>query len=289
MPTQITQAVVSGVLMGGVYSLIAAGFTLVFGVMRIVNFAHGELVVAGMYTAFWLLTIIGINPVVAIAVAVAIVMLLGMVLHISVFRPLLNTTENMQMAATIGLSIILQNVALFLFSSDPKALNAPWSSDALTVGAVRLPAGRSIAFLASCIVLLLLYVALRFTELGKALRAAVDNRDGALLVGIPVGRLYGVAFVLGTLCAGVAGIVTLPFLFITPTAGLDFTMRSFAIVVLGGMGSISGAVLAAFLVGLVESLGTLFLPTSATVGLTFGILIITLLLRPSGLLGRSLQ
>jgi branched-chain amino acid transport system permease protein len=286
--TQILQAVATGILNGGIYSLIAAGFTLVFGVMRLVNFAHGELVVIGMYFAYVLFTLWHVGPVGAALLSIPFMAVLGILLYKSLVRRLLGVPDHLQIAATIGLSIVFQNVALALFTSDLRTVEFSWTSNVIKLAAVRIPLGALLAFGVSMVVLAVLFAVLRFTDVGKALRAAVDDADGARLVGIPVQRLYAATFAIGAVCAGIAGAITVPFLYAAPTEGLDFTLRSLAIVVVGGLGSVSGAIMAAMLVGIVESVGALFFPISSTVGLTFLILVLALLIRPHGLRGKVL-
>jgi len=284
------QSVISGLLIGGVYALIAVGLTLIFGVMKIINFAHGEFLMFGMYFAFFLSTLFGIDPYLSAIMALPVFLLFGWGIQAFLVRPVLGAPDMIQILLTVGISLVLQNLALFFFSADFQSLNLSYSGMTFEVG----PARVSLSRLMACVVALSvaggLYLFLQKTDLGKALRACAEEREGALAVGIDVERMYKVAFGLGISCVAIAGILMTPFFYIAPTVGVPFTLTAFVVVVLGGLGNIPGALVGGLIVGLVESLGEILLPAASLKSLaTFSIFILILLLRPQGLFGQKLS
>lgn len=283
------QSIISGLLIGGVYALIAVGLTLIFGVMKIINFAHGEFLMFGMYFAFFLSTLFGIDPYIAAIAALPLFLLFGWGIQAVLIRPVLGAPDMIQILLTVGISLVLQNLALFFFSADFQSLNLSYSGVTFDAG----PARVSLARLLACIVALSvaggLYLFLKNTDIGKALRACAEEREGALAVGIDVEKMYKIAFGLGIACVAIAGILMTPFFYIAPTVGIPFTLTAFVVVVLGGLGNIPGALVGGLIVGLVESLGEIMLPVASLKSLgTFTIFILILLLRPQGLFGQKM-
>ena len=284
------QSIISGLLIGGVYALIAVGLTLIFGVMKIINFAHGEFLMFGMYFAFFLSTLFGLDPYIAAIIALPLFLMLGWGIQAVLIRPVLGAPDMIQILLTVGISLVLQNLALFFFSADFQSLNLDYSGLTFEFGPARVSYSRLLACVVALSVAGGLYLFLKKTDVGKALRACAEEREGALAVGIDVERMYKVAFGLGIACVAIAGILMTPFFYIAPTVGIPFTLTAFVVVVLGGLGNIPGALVGGLIVGLVESLGEIMLPAASLKSLaTFSIFILILLLRPEGLFGQKLS
>jgi branched-chain amino acid transport system permease protein len=281
----ILTSLVNGVMLGGLYALVALGLTLIFGVMKVINFAHGSLMMLAMYATFWLASRFGLDPYLALLLTVPAGFVAGYAIQRGVISPVLRAPEHNQLLMTLGLALFLDNLALALFSADPRTLLVGYSQATVPVGPLRLNLPRLLAFGGALLITGLLAAFLKATDLGKALRAAAEERDGAALVGIPVPRIHAAAFGLGTACVAAAGTMAVPFFYVSPEVGNTFVVTAFVVVVLGGLGSFPGALLGGLLVGVVESLGGLFLHGSlAQVGI-FALFIGVLLVRPSGLLG----
>ena len=281
----VAQAVVSGLLIGAVYGLIAIGFTLVFGVMKIVNFGHGHLVMASMYAAYVLFHAAGVDPLAATLILVPAAFLAGWALYEGVVRRIIPIPDTAQMMVTLGLFIFLENLANLIFGGDLRGVSTSYTTASFMVGPVAVSLPRAAAALIAVGASAGLYLFLQRTDLGTAIRAAASNRTGALLSGIPVYRIFRLAFAISVAAAALAGSVMVSFFPVTPFIGGDLLMRAFAIVVLGGMGSVVGALAGGLLVGLIESLSTIFVSASLANAITFGALILVLLVRPSGLFG----
>jgi branched-chain amino acid transport system permease protein len=285
--TLLWQACVSGVLIGGVYALVALGLTLIFGVLRIINFAHGALMMLGMYATFFLHARAGLDPYVSVLVIGPVFYLVGVAIERGVIEPNLEAPESNQLLLTLGVALFLENGALALLGADPRSVRLSYGSRGLLLGDAVVNVHRLVAFGGSIVLALGLWVFLKHTDTGKAIRAAAEEREGARLVGIDIRRLYGVAFGIGSAVVAVAGSLVTPFLYVAPDVGDVFNILAFVIVVLGGMGSFIGALLGGFLVGLVESLGAALLPGSLKQLPIFGLFVLVLLLRPDGLFGRG--
>jgi branched-chain amino acid transport system permease protein len=281
----LLQALVSGVLIGGVFALAAAGLTLIFGVLRIINFAHGEFLMLGMYMTYWLFVFFGIDPFLSLLVTVPATFALGAVIQRGLIAPVLKAPEEIQILLTLGLSLFLQNFALTVWSPDPRVVNVSYGTATFQLGSTYVSWPRLAAFASAVVLALGLYAFLKTTELGRAIRAAADSRDGAQLVGIDVRRIYWIAFGIGAACVGAAGSIITPFFFTFPTVGLIFTLTSFVVVVLGSLGNFVGALVGGLIIGVAESLGEVFMPGSMKQVVTFGIFILVLLFRPTGLFG----
>jgi len=280
------QAVLSGLMIGGVYALIAVGLTLIFGVMDIINFAHGEFLMFGMYGAFFASVLFGLDPEVSPLLGLPAFFALGWIVHATLIRPVVGKSHAIQILLTLGLSLMMQALAQFFFSADFQSLRLPYAEATLEIGDVRIGYTRIVAFAVSLALCGALWLYLQRTDTGKALRACAEEHEGSLAVGINLGRMYKIAFGLGIACVAVAGILMTPFLYVAPVVGPKFTLIAFVIVVLGGLGNIPGAVLGGLLVGLVESLGALVMPSPSLKDLAVYVLFIAvLLLRPQGLFG----
>ncbi len=286
MTTLLWQACVSGLLIGGVYALVALGLTLIFGVLRIINFAHGTLMMLGMYATFFLYSLGGVDPYLSVLLVGPAFFVLGVALERGVIEPNLAAPESNQLLLTLGVALFLENAALALFSPDYRSLRLSYGSRALLLGDVVVNVPRLIAFGGSVALGVALWLFLGYTDTGKAIRAAAGEREVALLMGINIRRVYAIAFGIGSGVVAVAGSLVTPFLYVAPDVGDVFNILAFVIVVLGGMGSFVGALLGGFLVGLAESLGAAVLPGSLKQLPIFVLFVLVLLFRPTGLCGR---
>lgn len=286
MSALLWQACVSGVLMGGVYALVALGLTLVFGVLRIVNFAHGTLMMLGMYATFFLYTAAGVDPYLSVFLVGPAFFLVGLLLERGLVEPNRGAPESNLLLLTLGIALFLENGALAAFSPDYRSLRVPYLARSVLLGDAVASLPRLVAFGSSVVLAVGLWLFLRRTDTGRAIRAAAEDREGALLVGIDIRRIYGVAFGIGASLAAVAGSLVAPFLYVAPDVGDVFNILAFVIVVLGGMGSFAGALVGGVVVGLAESLGAAVLPGSLKQLPIFALFVLILLFRPTGLAGR---
>jgi branched-chain amino acid transport system permease protein len=285
----LLQALITGILVGGVYSLISVGLTLTFGVMRIINFAHGEFLMVAMYATYFFSTHFATEPYFALTVVLPGMFLLGVLVFWAFVKPILGAPPLNQMLLLVGLSLILQNAALALFSADTRTVQSALSMSKIELGEAVIGIPKLIAFGASIAVTLGLYAVLRYTELGRRIRASAADREAAALMGINVNRMNLVAFGIGIACLGIAGPIMTPAFYIVPNIGTFFILIAFVVVVLGGIGNFLGAMLAAFVVGIAESLGALFMPGSTAPVLPFLLFVLVLLFRPQGLFAGAKQ
>jgi len=282
----LLQSIVSGILMGGVYSLIAIGLTLIFGIMRIINFAHGSLMMLGMFTTYWLFVLLGIDPYLSLLFSIPILFILGIVIERFLISKVLDAPEHNQLLLTLGISLFVENFALFLWSPNVRSMDVRYLKKATTVGLVMISFPKLIAFLFAIVLTAFLYYFLKSTDLGKAIRAASEEKEGAQTVGINMSRIYYVAFGIGTACVGAAGTLTAPFFYVNPHVGGIFVITAFVVVVLGGMGNFIGALAGGIIVGLAESVGAAFVPGQLKQFIIYFIFILVLLFKPQGLFGR---
>ena len=285
----ILQALVTGILLGGVYSLISVGLTLTFGVMRIINFAHGEFLMVAMYGTFFFCRYFAAEPYTAVTLVLPGLFLFGVIVFWLFVKPILGAPPLNQMLLLIGLSLILQNGALALFSADTRTVQSALSMSKIELGEIVVGVPKLIAFVASVAITLGLYWALRHTELGRRIRAASADREAAALMGINVNQVNLIAFGIGVGCLGLAGPIMTPDFYIVPNIGTFFILIAFVVVVLGGIGNFVGAMLAAFVVGIAQSLGALFMPGSTAPVLPFLLFVLVLLFRPQGLFAGAKQ
>jgi branched-chain amino acid transport system permease protein len=284
--TLLGQAMVNGLLFGGVYSLIAVGLALIFGVMRVINFAHGDFMVWGMYLAFLASLHLGADPYVSFAASALVLFAVGWLVQHTLVNRILDAPHEMQILLMLGVALVLENGALVLFGPDTRRVATAFGTSALWLGPIFLDGPRLLTFVLSIVLSVLLWLFLYRSSLGRSIRAAADNPTGALVIGTDVNRVYAVAFGVGAACVGAAGALVSSFLPFSPTAGLSFTVASFNIVIIGGMGSLLGAFIAGLLVSVAESIGAVLLAPSLKELVSFSLLILILLFRPSGLFGR---
>jgi branched-chain amino acid transport system permease protein len=281
----IFQAIVTGLLLGGVYCLICVGLTLTFGVMRIINFAHGEFLMIAMYGAYFFSQYFHTEAYTSVIVDLPGLFILGVAVFHFLIRPILGAEPLNQMLLLVGLSLVLQNGALALFSADTRSVQSAIAYSKIELGEVIVGIPRLIAFSVSLIITLALYWLLRSTELGRRIRAAASDRETAALMGINVNRVNLIAFGIGVGCLGIAGPVMMPVFYVVPNIGTFFILIAFVVVVLGGIGNFMGAMVASFVVAIAESLGALFMPGSTAPVLPFLLFILVLLFKPEGLFG----
>jgi branched-chain amino acid transport system permease protein len=285
--TLYLQAIVNGMLVGGVYSLMAVGLSLIFGVMRVINFAHGDMMVWGMYLTLWLFVSFGVDPYLSIVVTGVAVFLLGAAIQRGLVNRILRAPHEMQILLMLGVALVLENTALMVWGPDPRRVSPSYALSTFWLGPVVFDVPRVVTFGVALALALALYLFLKRTDLGRTIRAASDNQVGALLVGADITKVFGLAFGIGAACVGAAGTLLTPFLPFTPSTGLFFTMTSFNIVIIGGMGSLLGAFVGGILVGVSESIGAIVLVPSLKEIVTFVLLVFILLFRPQGLFGSA--
>jgi branched-chain amino acid transport system permease protein len=283
--THILQLLVQGILLGGIYGLIAMGLSLIFGVMGIINFAHGQMMVMAMYVSYWMFVLLGLDPYLSLILAAAAIFILGYLIQSSIVNRILDYPEAMQVLPLVSVGLILENLALLLWGPDHRSPQTALALKTIWIGNVMIDVSRLIAFALAIVITFLIFTILRKTNIGKCIRAASDNRTGAILVGIDVNRIYNASFALGAATTGAAGVLLLPLMPLSPHMGHDFTLTAFIVVILGGMGNLIGALVGGLILGVAETMATLILPATLKQAVSFSILIIIMLFRPQGLFG----
>ncbi len=282
----ILPALANGVLNGGVYALVALGLTLIYGVLHIINFAHGSLLMLAMYGAFFAFTLAGIDPYLALPAMMAAMGAVGFGLYRFVIGPCSHGLDRNILLVTLGSAVVLDNLALVLFTGDSRTIETPYSFTVIEVGGMLLSLPRLVSFAVAIVLCVGLALLIARTDLGRAIRAVARERTGARLVGIDVEHVFALSFAIGIACLGAAACLLLPSFYVSPGVGNAFVLIAFTIVVLGGMGSFVGAMVGGIIVGLTESLGGLFLGEAlGQIGISL-IFIVILLLRPTGLFGQ---
>jgi branched-chain amino acid transport system permease protein len=282
----IPQLIVSTILLGGIYALIAVGLTLIFGVMRVVNFAHGEFLMLGMYLAFWAFALLSLDPYVTLLLALPIIFGAGWLSYRIVMRPVVHASHNVQVFTTVGLSIALQNLALVLWTADAQFVRTGFSARVVRLGSTALNLAQIVAFAVAVLFTAALFVFLRWSYTGKVMRATAQDRHAASLMGIDTGRVFALTWAVGITCVGVAGVLLAPIYPVYPTAGLQFVLIAYVAVVLGGLGDMAGALLASFIVAAVEVIGSYVIGTAWKEVLYLLLFIAILVVRPAGLFGQ---
>jgi branched-chain amino acid transport system permease protein len=277
------QGLISGILMGSIYALVAAGFTMILGVMNLVNFAHGNFVMIGMYIAYFLGKTYNIDPFVSTGVVIPVMFAFGAIVYILIIRPILERPQYAQMMATLGLLIIIENVAILIFGGESRTLNTSYTTSTLALGAMRVSIARLYAAGGAVVILLGLYIFLYRTEMGRAVRACADEPESAQRAGINLNKVFITAFSIGTVLAGISGAIIMSFQVCSPAAGVDAVIKAFIIIVVGGLGSIPGAVAGGLIIGVTESVAAVLWSPSLANAIVFAILIIVISWRPAGI------
>jgi branched-chain amino acid transport system permease protein len=279
---------VSGLLTGLVYGLMALGLSVIFGVVRVVNFAHGEMMTIAMYLAVALFSAYKLDPLVMLVPIAAVLFALGYVMQRGLINPFINRPEHSQFMLLVAVALIMVNALLIAFGPDARGVQTSYAFASFALGPLIVDANKAYAGLAAVAVAGGLFGFFRYTLLGKSIRACADNYAGALVVGLDVKRLYALTFAIGSACVGACGSMMVLLVDVTPPLGPTYTLLGFVIVITGGLGSMAGALLGGVLIGVSEALGGLLFTPSAKSMFTFAILVVVLLFRPQGLLGKRL-
>ena len=282
-PTMVGQVIISGLLAGALYSMVALGLALIYGVMRVINIAHGTLLMLGAYTTFWWFRLLGINPYVSLLVALPLMFFLGMLLQRTLVTRVVNAPELSSLLLTFGISIALVNMAQLAFTSDVRSVE--FLTGAFLVGPFALSKSRLVAFAFAVAITAVAFWFLQKTKLGKAIRATSQSSEVAMICGVNVRRIHLFAFGIASALAAAGGSLVAVVVAIQPEMGQVYTFKSFLVIVLGGAGNYPGALLGGMLLGLVEQLSSLYLTTQLSEAVAYVLLVLVLLLRPTGLLG----
>ncbi|MEJ8822656.1 branched-chain amino acid ABC transporter permease [Variovorax humicola] len=281
----IGAATINGLLIGGIYTLVACGLTLIYGVLHIINFAHGSLLMLAMFGVYYLLTKLGIDPYLSLFIMVPAMFALGYGLYKGLIGRLSSGKDENILLITLGLSILIENLALMFFKGDTRTISVAYSDTMIDLGPTLVSLPKLISFVAAMVLCAVLGLVIQRTDIGKAIRAVARERVGARLVGIDVDRVFAISYGIGLATLGAAACLLMPIFYVSPTTGQVFVMVAFTVVVLGGMGSFLGAVVGGLIVGLTESFGGLLLGESlGQIGISL-IFILILLFRPTGLFG----
>ena len=284
-PTILAAATINGVLLGGMYTLVACGLTLIYGVLHIINFAHGSMLMLAMFGVYYLLTKLGIDPYVSIVVMVPAMYLFGYVLYKGLIGRLAHGRDENILLITLGLSILIENLALLFFKGDSRTISVSYSDRMIEIGPTLVALPKLISFVVAIVLCIALGLFIQHTDTGRSIRAVAKERVGARLMGIDVDRIFAISYGIGLATLGAAACLLMPIFYVSPSIGHVFVLVSFTVVVLGGMGSFTGAAVGGLIVGLTESFGGLFLGESlGQIGISL-IFILILLFRPSGLFG----
>jgi len=280
------QYVINGLTIGGAYALIGIGLTMVFGIMGVVNFAHGEMYMLGAYFLFTFFTKMGINFYLSMLLAIAAVMGIGGIYEKAILKPLRRRSIETVMLSMIGFSLFIQNIAMLIWTPVPESITSPFPLTAYTLGGLYFLPQRIMVIFAALFLVLLTHLLLKKTKIGKAMRATFQDLEAASLMGIKIDRIYSFTFVIGVGLAASAGTLLGPIFTVHPYIGNLANLKAFAIVIIGGLGSFTGAITAGFLLGVFESLGAGYVSSGYQDAIGFILLIIILIYRPTGLFGK---
>jgi len=282
----IIQAIISGLLMGLVYALVAVGLSLIFGLMEVVNFAHGEFLMLAMFASFWLWALAALDPLLSLPLVAAMLGVAGVLVHYGIIRRLLKAPMLAQVCGTFGLAIALRAGAQFLWTPDFRTIANPLIAGRVQIGPIFIGEPQLVAGAVCLLAFVLLWLFVTRTETGLGLQATAQDRQAAEVMGIATERMAALAWAIGLGCVGVAGTMLSTFFYIFPDVGVSFALLAFVAVALGGFGSILGSLVAGVLIGLVESLGGLLLDPSYKTLIVFGLYLGVVIVRPNGLFGR---
>ncbi len=285
----LANAVASGLLIGLVYGLSALGLSVIFGVIRIVNFAHGEIMVMGMFFALLMFRWLGLDPLLSVPLAAALMFGFGYVLQLAVVSRVSHLPEHMQFLLLAAIAIMIVSALLLVFGPDAQGVEVDYAWDSFAVGELIIDYPKMFAAIGAIVVASLLLAFFKYTTTGKAIRACADNRMGAQVVGLNVSRLYALTFGIGAACLGAAGAIILLLFEVHPYLAPGYTLLAFVIVIIGGLGSLFGALVGGILIGVSEALAAVLFQPSMKTAFSFALLILVLLLRPQGLLGKAVR
>ena len=282
------QAVINGLLLGGVYAVYSAGFSLIFGVMGVVNLAHGELIMLGAFTSYWMFQILHVDPYVSAPFSAAILFGLGYVIQKYMINRVIDLPHIMSYILTFGIHLILANVAIKLWTHDFRSVTTSYSGANWAVMGLFIPYARLVTFFLALIVIGCLWFFMSRTETGRAIRATAMDKDVARLMGVNIREIYAITFGIGAAVTGLAGASISPFVIIFPEMGLEYTIVAVCVVVLGGMGYLPGALWGGFILGVLQALAATYLGAGISVATTFLVLFFMLVFRPTGIVGKGM-
>lgn len=280
-------AIINGLIIGSSYVLIASGLTLIFGILDVTNLAHGEVYMLGAFVGFTVSTMIGVDFWLAMIIAMIVTGLLGIVIEKLFFKPLREQPHIYAMIVSIALSTLLSNIAMLIWGSEPRILETPMANQVLRFAGTAITVQRLIIVIVGAVLIIALNLFIEKTTIGKTMRATAQDRDATALMGININKVFSITFALGCALAAAAGTLIAPVFQVFPTMGATSFVKGFTVVILGGLGNILGAVYAGLLLGIVESVGAVFISTSYKDAFSFIILILFLLFRPNGIMGRG--
>lgn len=287
----VLEDAINGILIGSIYGLTAMGLTVIFGVLKVINFAHGSLLMVGMYAAYWAVTLTGIHPYLALVIVAPVMYLFGYYMQDIIIKPIFKAEKDVREPITViivttGVWYILDNLSLLIFGPQYRALqDNPLRGKMMEFGGMMLSVPKLWGFVTAILTAAAVYWFFQKTRMGRAIRATSLDREAASLMGINQYRIYNVAFGIGTAIAGVAGVTLVPFNNVFPSIGVLFDIKGFIIVVLGGLGSIGGAILGGIIVGVIESVGPQFMAATWTEAIVYALFLVVLFVKPSGLFG----
>jgi branched-chain amino acid transport system permease protein len=288
MDTVLIQAIVNGLLLGGVYAAYSAGFSLIFGVMGVVNLAHGELIMLGAFTSYWMFALLGMDPYMTVPFVMALLFVFGYLVQKYIINRVIEMPHIMSYILTFGLHLIVANAALQLWTHDFRSVTTSYSGANVYLLGINVPYARMVTFFLAVVIVAALWFFLMRTETGRAIRATAMDKEVARVMGVNIRQIYAVTFGIGAAISGLSGALISPFVIIFPEMGLNYTITAFCVVVLGGMGYMPGALWGGAVLGLAQSLSATYLSAGISVAITFLLLFFMLIFRPAGIVGKGL-
>lgn len=288
MDSILLQAVVNGLLLGGVYAAYSAGFSLIFGVMGVVNLAHGELIMLGAFTSYWMFQLLGIDPYIGAPVSAGTLFVLGYLIQKYIINRVIDLPHIMSYILTFGIHLVIANTAIKLWTHDFRSITTSYSGANAAILGLNIPYSRLATFFLAVFVIAFLWFFMNRSETGRAIRATAMDKDVARLMGVNIREVYAITFGIGAAVTGLAGAAISPFVIIFPEMGLQYTIVAFCVVVLGGMGYMPGALWGGLVLGVIQSLAAAYLSAGISVAATFLILFLMLVFRPAGIVGKGL-
>jgi len=286
--TGISLSILLNILfLGGIYSLMTSGLSLIYGVMKIINFAHGDFIMIAMYMTFWICYLYGIDPYLTLIAVIPFMFIFGSILEKGLINKTVGKGDEKQVFLTLGLSFLLENTALVLWKGDYRTVS--YSPTSVNIHGIYINVPRFYGFIGSLIVMISLYLFLKKTYIGKALRATAQNKDAAALMGVNVDRMYLIAFGIGSMLAGIAGSLLIVYYYAYPTVGFYLGLLCYVIMVLGGIGSVLGSAVAGYIIAFIEQLSSIYISPGLKEAFLFGCFILILLIRPTGLFGEKVS